>query len=161
MLDVLFDLGPDLILPAVLVLVGYLWGSATERQHFADIRRREARWQHLPAVTFRTVPPDWTVGASGLVVSNVVVSIDQFKRFVSALRSLVGGAVNVYEPLLDRARREAMLRLKERAHEMGYDCLINVRLQSCPIAEKTRQGPAGIELMAVGTGLVTRRPAAT
>ena len=47
-----------------------------------------------------------------------------FKRFLANLRRLIGGRVKSYESILDRARREALLRMKteafanvERAHE--------------------------------------------
>jgi uncharacterized protein YbjQ (UPF0145 family) len=47
------------------------------------------------------------------VSGSVVVSVDYFKRFLAGLRTLVGGRVTSYETLLDRARREAILRCKE------------------------------------------------
>ena len=47
-----------------------------------------------------------------LVQGSAVISIDYFKRMLAALRNIVGGEVKSYETLVDRARREATLRMK-------------------------------------------------
>ena len=51
------------------------------------------------------------------------------------------------------------MRLKEAASARGCDALIGVRLESAEIANARSEGKgtAGVELMAVGTGLRTRR----
>ena len=49
--------------------------------------------------------------------SRVVISLDHFKRFLAGLRALVGGRIRSYETLLDRARREALMRMKEAARD--------------------------------------------
>ncbi|MFT6733724.1 MAG: hypothetical protein ACJAS9_001914 [Polaribacter sp.] len=40
--------------------------------------------------------------------------MDYFKRFLAGLRNIFGGRVVTYESLVDRARREAILRMKEK-----------------------------------------------
>jgi uncharacterized protein YbjQ (UPF0145 family) len=64
-----------------------------------------------------------------------------------------------YETLLDRARRESVLRLKESARESGYRAVINVRLETSRLASGRRdgKGTAGVEILAFGTGLTLRR----
>jgi uncharacterized protein YbjQ (UPF0145 family) len=97
-----------------------------------------------------------------MVAGNVVVSLDYFKRFLASLRNLVGGRVGSYETLLDRARREAVLRLKQQAMQRGYGAVINLRLETTRMANASRggKGTAGIEVLAFGTGLKLReRPA--
>ncbi len=59
-----------------------------------------------------------------------------------------GGRVKSYESLLDRARREALLRLKKDAMDEGYHAVVNVRFSTSSIA----QGAA--ELFAYGTAVV-------
>ena len=44
-----------------------------------------------------------------------MVSVDYFKRFLAGLRMIFGGRVSSYESLLDRARREALLRMRLQA----------------------------------------------
>jgi uncharacterized protein YbjQ (UPF0145 family) len=144
-----------------LLVFAYLVGGWIERRHYKEIQRREARWQRLPAITFRRVPPSWEVMDSGLVMGSVVVSVDHFKRFLAGLRALVGGRVKSYESLLDRARREAILRLKKEAMDHGYHAVVNVRLQTSRMANsRGGDGIAGLEVLAWGTGLkLHQRPA--
>jgi uncharacterized protein YbjQ (UPF0145 family) len=143
----------------VLLVVTYLIGSQVERAHYRSIRRREARWSRLAAVTFRQVPKGWDVLESAMVSGSIVVSLDYFKRFLASLRNLIGGRVSSYETLLDRARREAILRMKKRALDQGYHAVINVRLETSRLASSGRQGKgtAGVEVLAFGTGLKLRR----
>ena len=60
-----------------------------------------------------------------------------------------------YESLLDRGRREAILRLKEAAFERGYNAVINVRLETSRLASSNRkgEGTAGVEILAFGTAV--------
>lgn len=141
-------------IPLVLLVVAYFTGTTLERRHYASIRERELRWRSLPAITFRNVPPSWQVTDSGLIAGSVVVSVDYFKRFISGLRMIFGGRIKSYETLLDRARREALLRVKEEAAERGYHAIINVRIETCRIANARKsESVAGIEVLVFGTGL--------
>ena len=102
-------------LPIFLLLLAYFVGSMLERSHFRSIRKRENENVGFPVVSFNTMPDDWNAASSGLVSGSVVVSLDYFKRVIAGLRALVGGRIKTYEPLLDRARREALLRMTEAA----------------------------------------------
>jgi len=140
--------------PLILLFVAYFTGRALERRHYDSIRQREARWRSLPAITFRSVPPSWQVAGCTMITGNVVVSIDYFKRFLAGLRMIFGGRVKSYETLLDRARREALLRLKENTVANGYHALINVRLETSRMANaRGSDGTAGVEVLAFGTAL--------
>ena len=101
----------------------------------------------------------WQVGEAALVTGSVVVSLDYFKRFIAGLRALIGGRIKTYEPLLDRARREALLRMKEEARDRGFDAIINVRLHTSRLANSrgNGEGTAGVEVLAFGTGLSLNR----
>lgn len=147
------------VAPFVLLLLGtYGIGSAVERRHFRILRAREVRSRNLPVATLREPLPSWEVEECALVTGSCVVSLDYFKRFVAGLRLLFGGRIAAYETLLDRARREAVLRMVESAHAAGYRAVIGVRLETSQIAQATRQGgTAGIEVLAWGTALRLRR----
>ncbi len=149
--DVVFNIVATL----VVLLVTYFIGSWLERRHYEDIKAREKQYRDFPAVTFRSLPDDWQVQSTHLAQGNVVVSVDYFKRFVAGLRALLGGRIKTYEPLLDRARREALLRLIENAKANGCDAVINVRLETSRLANARRNGErtAGVEMLAYGTGL--------
>lgn len=146
-------------LPLLLLLVAYFSGRWIEQRHYRSIRRREIRWRNLPVATFRRVPKAWEPESCGLVTGSVVVSVDHFKRLLASLRMLVGGRVKSYEALLDRARREAILRLKEDAVAKGYGAVVNLRLETSRLASSGRKGKAtaGVEVLAFGTGLELRR----
>ena len=147
-------------LPLVMLVATYFIGSAIERRHYESIQEREAQTRSFPVVSFRDTPADWVVESSGLVAGSVVISLDYFKRFLAGLRAIVGGRIKSYEPLLDRARREAVLRMKEEAIRLGYDSVINLRLETSRLASTYQKGKgvAGVEILAFGTGL-RRRPA--
>jgi uncharacterized protein YbjQ (UPF0145 family) len=149
------QVGLQLGAPLLLLVVTYAIGSAVERRHFRSLRMREIRSRAMPVATILKVPPGWDVTGSALVTGSCVISLDYFKRFVAGLRLLFGGRVASYETLLDRARREALLRMKERAHEAGYRAVIGVRLETSQIAPNGRsgQGTAGVEVLASGTAL--------
>ncbi len=142
-------------LPLVLLVVAFFVGELLEQRHYKAIRRREERWKRLPLLTFDHVPGGLEVTQGELVTSGVVVSVDYFKRFLAGLRQIFGGRIRSYESLMDRARRESLLRLKEVALRRGYHAVINVRLETSRLASSTRKGKgtAGLEVMAFGTAV--------
>lgn len=140
-----------------LLALGFFAGTAIEKKHFRDIQRREVELRQLLAVSFRKLPTGWQAADSRLVTGSVVVSLDYFKRFLAGLRAIFGGRVKSYEPLLDRGRREAMLRMKESARDAGCNAVLNVRLQTSTLASGRRDGKgvAGIEILVFGTAIRT------
>jgi len=155
MIETAFRLG----FPVLLLIVTYLIGNAVEKLHYRDIRIRESRSRRFPTVNFRTPPKSWHIVGAEMVAGNVVVSIDYFKRFLAGLRMLFGGRVAAYESLLDRARREAILRMKEDAFKRGYNAVINVRIETSRMASSNRkgEGTAGVEILAFGTAVKLAR----
>lgn len=131
---------------------GYFFGKRAEAKHFASINLREKEWLFLPTTASR-VPLDTKreVGHSELVYGNIVVASDYFKRLVAGLRSIIGGPVQSYETLLDRARREAVLRLKESCK--GADEIINLRLETSSIAGQQAGSIVCVEVIAYGTAI--------
>lgn len=142
-------------LPILILLVAYFIGNQIERQHFRSIRKREDENASFPVVSFDTMPDDWKAASSDLVTGSVVISLDYFKRVIAGLRSLVGGRVKTYEPLLERARREALLRMTESARKQGFDAIFNVRLETSRLANARGDGKgiAGVEMLAFGTAV--------
>ncbi|MEE8307175.1 MAG: heavy metal-binding domain-containing protein [Gammaproteobacteria bacterium] len=145
----------QLILTLILLIGTYFIGSWLERRHYKDIQERENQLRDFPAITFATIPETWHVESARLAQGSVVVSVDYFKRVVAGLRAIFGGRIKTYEPLLDRARREAMLRMIEDAKRDGCDAVINIRLETSRLASSRKggKGTAGVEMLAYGTGL--------
>ena len=148
-----------LALPSALLAIAFCAGRRLERRHYASLQARENELRMLPAVTFRKIPSAWAVDGFGIVTGSVVVSVDYFKRFLAGLRTIVGGRVTSYETLLDRARREAILRCKEDARRRGYQAVVNLRLETTRVtrASNNSRATAGVEVLAFGTGLELRR----
>jgi Uncharacterized conserved protein len=138
--------------PFVLLIVCGFIGRWVEQRHYAEIRTREAATRNQPAVAIKTLPPDRAVADAWLVSASVVISLDYFKRFLANLRNIFGGRVRSYETLLDRARREALLRLKEQCPTASI--IANLRLETACIAKSSgKKGVAAIEVMAYGTAV--------
>lgn len=137
---------------SMLVVFGTI-GAWNERRHYASIRAREAATAHLPAANLRSFDRGRPVAEAWLVTASVVISIDYFKRFLAGWRKIFGGRVRSYETLLDRARREALLRLKEQCPEA--DLIANLRFDTASIATSRgrRQSVAGVEVVASGTAI--------
>jgi uncharacterized protein YbjQ (UPF0145 family) len=142
----------NLWLLLALLLLGYGAGRWQERRHFRSIRLREEALRHIVALNTRYVPEGVAATGAQLVTGGVVVSSDYFKTFVAGFRAFFGGRFRGYETLLERARREALLRLKEDAQAAGATLVIGVRFQSTTIAGSSTPS---VEVLAFGTALRT------
>lgn len=132
----------------------YFIGKHFEKKHFASIREREAKYVQMSLVPSDLMDDNRGVEAMGLVVGAVVIGSDPFKRYIATLVNLVGGRVSVFETILDRARREAILRLKEKASALRADEIVNFRMESMSISGGKDAKPMGIvEVMAYGTAV--------
>lgn len=142
----------------VLLAIGWFAGRANERRHFRDLAQSEARLRDVLVFNERALPPDRQFAGGMLVVGSVVIAEDYFKRIAAGLRSLVGGRITVYESLLDRGRREAIVRMKEEARRLGATMVFNVRLETSSLSEdQTGQSPMfAAEFIAYGTALLPR-----
>jgi uncharacterized protein YbjQ (UPF0145 family) len=147
-----------LVIFIVLMGVGYTAGTFSEKRHYRSIHAREQELLRLPAVTTRTSHyTDTQIESADLVLGSAVISVDFFKQFVAALRKIFGGTVRSYETLLDRARREAVLRMKEVAGDAVV--IVNVRIEAAPIGKKARKGNVScVEAVAYGTALWLKPP---
>ena len=143
----------DLIVFLVLLSLGYGFGRYAENRHYKSIFEREKQLRSIPAVAAR-IPPLHKQYKTVLVAGNVVISVDYFKRFIAGLRNLLGGRITSYESLLDRARREALLRMKEEAHKLGAEMVFNIKLETSGIHQGGRNSIGSVEVLAYGTALI-------
>lgn len=144
----------QLIIFIVLMVLGYVFGRLAETRHFTSIRKRERRLRNILIFSTRYCPPDIIPEGTVLVTGSVVISVDYFKRFVASLRNLFGGPITSYESLLERARREALLRMKEEAKSQGADMIINVKTETSPISQGVYNNMGCVEVIAYGTALI-------
>ena len=146
----------ELAIFLVLLAFGYGFGQYAERRHYRSIIEREKRLNALPAIAAR-FPPTEPQYHQALVIGNTVVSVDYFKRFLAALRNLFGGRVTAYESLLDRARRESLLRMKQQAEVLGAEMVFNVKYETASISKGQGNTIGSIEVLAYGTALIPAR----
>ena len=129
-----------------LLVVGYFFGSSREKKHLHELRQREA-------LLLTKVPVRADRGSkildreTFLVTGNVVIASDYFKNFVGQLRNFFGGRLSTHETLLDRARREALLRMREEALKKGASQVVDVHLETSFLDQ------LGVEVAAYGTAV--------
>lgn len=140
-----------LLMPLFLLVFGGTLGKILEMRHFKSIRAREANFLHAPAVTVRTLDDPRPVARAELVVGAAVVSVDHLKRFFFSFRKIFGGEVRSYSPLIDRGRREALLRMKESAP--GAHLFMNCRMETSTIYNGKGKTTGAVELVAYGTAV--------
>jgi len=142
------------LLVIFLLILGYFTGSIAERRHYKSIIRREDRLGNLVVIVAKTLPPMNPAPATTLVRGSVVISVDYFKRFLARLRMIFGGRIHTYESLLDRARREAILRMQEQARELGASMIFNMRFETSSISKGRKDAVGTVEVLAYGTAVI-------
>jgi len=141
----------NLIIFAVLISCGYFFGRHTEKKHYRSIADREKKMLRIPATSSRYVMQQNDVEKAILALGGVVISVDYFKRILAGLKNIFGGNVHSYETLLDRARREAVLRLKESCSDA--DEIINLRIETSSISKGGDSKIGSIEVLAYATAI--------
>ena len=139
-----------------LIALGYFIGKRAEANHYRSIEKREEQFRQLPTIALKKpIEQEGEVVQMELVSGCVVISVDYFKRLLAALRNIFGGNLSSYETLVDRARREAILRMKEQCPEASQ--VINVRIETSSIFKTSQKGAVGsIEVIAYGTAVTFR-----
>lgn len=137
-----------------LTLLGFFAGRQAEKSHFTSIRKREKEFNHIPwsNVGRKVNPNDYL--DSKFVSGNVVIAQDYFKTLVAGLVGLIGGRITTYESLLDRGRREALLRLRKEAIDWNADEILNIRFETSNIGMNKQGADSGsIEVFAYATAV--------
>lgn len=135
----------DLVVFATLLGVGYFVGSAREKSHFKSIIERERKMLSLPIQSGKRANPEYQ--QSLFVAGSVVIASDYFKNFAGTLKNFFGGNVSALETLMDRARREAIIRAKEKAFAWGAEEIIGFRVEFASLDQM------GVEVVAYGTAV--------
>ncbi len=144
----------DLLLFFLLLVLTFCSGSIIEKNHFKKIIKREKALLRSPMVNFGV--KKWSskrkVIDTKLVYGEAVISADYFKCFVAGLKNLFGGRMTSFESVMDRARREAILRMRESA--IGSHLILNVKVESIMINDpKNPQSVPQCAVMAYGTAV--------
>ena len=143
----------DILIIIAFLMLGYGFGQLAEKKHYKSIKKRESQLHNVLIFSARSVPPDWSIESAELVQGNVVVSVDYFKRFLFSLRNIFGGRVEAYESLLDRGRREAVLRMKHKAMQRGSHHIFNIKFETSSISRGISSALGSVEVFAYGTAI--------
>ncbi|MBT7952595.1 MAG: heavy metal-binding domain-containing protein [Gammaproteobacteria bacterium] len=146
----------ELIIIMALLLIGYVVGTHLEKSHYHSIKERETELNNIPAIASKVLPAEFDTCETTLVAGNVVISVDYFKKFVAGLRIIVGGRVSTFETLIDRARREAILRMKEEARQLGADYVFNIKMETSSISKGQKNAIGSVEVLAYGTAIIRK-----
>lgn len=141
----------DLIIFGTLISLGYFWGKWAEKNHYKSIKERERKFVDLPSTCGKRPVGSPEIVSAELVYGSVVVSVDYFKRVLAGLRNIFGGPVQSYETLIDRARREAILRMKESCNSAAQ--IINLRIETSSISKGGKNQIGSVEVLAYGTAI--------
>jgi len=149
----------QLIIFLVLLTLGFTTGTIAEKRHYRSIKEREQQFLKRPVISFgKRVTMKKPVRDVRLVRGSAVISVDYFKMFLAGLRNIFGGRVKSYESLVDRARREAMLRMQAEAGDA--DIIFNVRMETSRIGQsagRRKQGLGSVEALVYGTAVFLRK----
>jgi uncharacterized protein YbjQ (UPF0145 family) len=143
-----------IVLGVLPLFLGWVIGRTVERAHFRRLAQAEQQLSGIMVSDMKRLPPNWRPTEATLVTGEAVIATDYFKVFAAGLRNLFGGRVRSYETLVERARREAIVRMLRQARQFGANVVWNVRLETSTIQSSQQQGKsAGVEVMAYGTAM--------
>ena len=140
--------------PVLLLLFAWVVGAWMAARHEADLAQREPAVAHI--LIHDTGRFDGAVAGPHppvMVIGEVTLGVDHFRGFLGQWKSLFGGQVRSYQMVLDRARREVLMRLLEQTHSLGFNAVANVRIDSVDISGSalTRRKAADVSVLATAT----------
>lgn len=139
-----------IVLFVLLFSIGWFVGRHVEQKHLRTLEEKERALAHIGMDTnkFKT-----SQHSGQLIESNVVISNDYFKYVIAQIQNFFGGRLTTYESVVDRARREAIVRLKQKALDQNCQHIMGLRLST------TELGMEGgmVEVFAYGTAIKTHQ----
>ena len=136
----------QIIIFAILFSVGFGFGRYNERKQFRYMDEQEQRLAYIRMNNIRFAVSEYS---GQMISSNVVISHDYFKYAIANVQNMLGGRLTSYESVVERARREAIVRLKLEAEKIGATQIMGIRLST---TELGMQGGM-VEVFAYGTAI--------
>jgi uncharacterized protein YbjQ (UPF0145 family) len=136
-------------------LFSWLVGNWHQKRIIERLLEREAALPRDNLSTLSTTLPGKTIADSQLLLANVVSAPSRWQLFLAGIKSIFGGNIKHLDMMLDWGRSEALQRLREQASELGYDDVINLRMETSTISMNNggRQKGGSFEILAYGTGI--------
>ena len=142
----------------VLIALGLILGRRTEKRHFESLAKRERELKGFLVSDLKGFPGEvLPEKGSSMVFAEAVIATDYLKTFLAKIKKILGGELKSYESLMERARREAMVRMLQEAKFLRHNAVCNVRMDTADIgAGSTQKGTAMVVVMVSGTAYSVR-----
>lgn len=148
----------NLCIVAGLLALGFFSGTFLERRHIRRLNAREADCAGVVGTQLKSFPGGVAPGSvPTMLAAESVIASDYFKSFLSGVRKFFGGELGSYLTLLERARREAYVRILEQARDAGYDTVCNVRFETVDIGGATNPKRRAVTVAMLATATAYQR----
>lgn len=137
----------------MLLIVCYAIGTSIEQAHLRRLDAAELELAGIAMSNMKRLPSNWRATQPVLVAGEAVIATDHFKVFMAGIRNIFGGRIRSYETLVERARREAIIRMLTQARQSGANVVWNVRIETATIQGKQAKKAGGVEVLAYGTAM--------
>ncbi len=87
----------------------------------------------------------------GTVIGNTIRARHLGKDIMAGFKTIIGGEIKEYTGMLAESREQALIRMQDRAKELGADAVVGVRFQTSMILSGTA------ELLVYGTAVKLAR----
>ena len=143
--------------PVMFVIGALTSGSRMDKRMRGLVVREQASIDHFgrdPLSSLRGTHIVGGVAETGLVYSSIVYAPSHWQLLIAWFNNLVGGRVGILHSVVAVARAEAKQRLREKAQEMGWEEVLNVRLDTAEMTPTSaKKGIRAVEIFAYGTGI--------
>lgn len=140
----------ELIIFIALLWAWYGFWSYAEKSHFKKIKQKEKELKEIVVLSkhdAKVLNLEW----AELLTWNIVLSIDYFKKFIAWFINFFGWRMTVYESILDRARRDTIVKIKQKAKDKWFNAIANLRLETSSISKGRKNQVWSIEVLAYAT----------
>ncbi len=136
-------------------LFSWLVGNWHQKRIIERLLERETALPRDTLSTLKTPFSGKTIADSQLLMANIVSAPSHWQLFLARIKSIFGGNIKHLDLMLDWGRSEALQRLREQASELGFDDVINLRMETSTISMNKggQQKGGSIEILAYGTGI--------
>lgn len=136
----------------VVVFLGLFFGKRAEKKHYTSIQERELKYKKIIVLSDKDLKSvkngieEWA-----LIHEGTVVALDAFKKLMASFVNLFWWRMKAYESLVDRARREAVLKVKQKAFDLWCNTIINLRIETSSISKSAKKSVWAVEAIAYAT----------
>ena len=129
--------------------ISYVISKVVETRHLRSLIVREKKYSHIVTTNLNSLGLPGKQTDAHLIDAQAVIGSGNFKATMTSIRRFIGGRIKPVETLMMRGRREALVRLLEKADRAGATHILNIRFESSSIAK----GKITAEIHAYGTAV--------